>query len=149
MVTSDDTLPPGGRMLRQAFEALVTTLDELGIRFAVIGGLALLQHTRIRATDDIDVLLAVPQIGLPELFDALRRRGFSAELERSVREFLDDGLTTVQFEGVLVDLMRPDPPRLRAHPGSRHRDGDPRPESARQFGRGTGCDEADCSAPAG
>ncbi|MCH7721432.1 MAG: hypothetical protein IH988_10690, partial [Planctomycetes bacterium] len=88
---SDESLPPGGQMLRQAFEALVATLNERGVRYAIIGGLAIIQHTRVRTTDDIDVLLTVPQTAMPGLFEALRQRGFDVDLQRNIREFRDDG----------------------------------------------------------
>jgi len=49
---ADDGLPQSGPALQQAFEALVTILNERQIRYAIIGGLAVLQHTRARTTDD-------------------------------------------------------------------------------------------------
>ena len=64
MSNAEDGLPPSGITLRPAFEALVATLNERGIRYAIIGGIAMIQHTRVRTTDDIDVLLTVPQIAL-------------------------------------------------------------------------------------
>jgi hypothetical protein len=85
----------------------VETLNKRGIRYAIIGGLALIQHTRVRTTDDIDALLTVPQVGMPPFFEALERRGFSIELERNIRELRDQGLTTLRFSDVVVDLMRP------------------------------------------
>ncbi len=66
-----------------------------------------MQHTRVRTTDDIDALLAVPQIGMPGFFEALAERGFTVDLMRNVREFRDGGLTSTQFQGVRVDLLRP------------------------------------------
>lgn len=107
MPTSDDSLPPAGQTLRQAFEALVSTLNERGVRYAIIGGLAIIQHTRVRTTDDIDALLAVPQVALPGLFEALRERGFTINLQQSIREFRDDGFTSIRFADVIVDLMQP------------------------------------------
>jgi predicted nucleotidyltransferase len=104
---ADDSLPPSGSTLRQAFEALVTTFDERGIRYAIIGGIATIQHTRVRTTDDIDALLTVPQLAMPGLFEALRGRGFSLDVLGSIRDFRDGGMTTVRFKDVLVDLMRP------------------------------------------
>ncbi len=103
----DDSVPPGGSTLKQAFEALIATFSERGIRYAIIGGIATIQHTRVRTTDDIDALLAVPQIAMPDLFQALRDRGFSLDVLISIREFRDGGLTTIRFKEVLVDLMRP------------------------------------------
>jgi predicted nucleotidyltransferase len=105
--SADDSLPPSGTTLRQAFEALITILNERGVRYAIIGGLAVIQHTRVRTTDDIDALLNVPQISMPDFFRALVERGFTVDLVKAIREFKDEGLTTVHYGGVLVDLMRP------------------------------------------
>lgn len=103
----DDSLPPGGRTLRLAFERLVAALNERSIHYAIIGGLAANQFARARATDDINVLLSIPQIALPEFIEALRKEGFQVDLARNIREYKDDGITSVRFESVLVDLMRP------------------------------------------
>lgn len=107
MPTSDDSLPAGGQTLRQAFEALVVTLNERGVHYAIIGGLAIIQHTRVRTTDDIDALLRVPDVALPGLFEALRERGFSVDVQKNIAEFRDGGFTSVRFEDVMVDLLRP------------------------------------------
>jgi hypothetical protein len=60
-------LPPNGPNIRTAFEALARTLNERGVSYSLVGGLALIQHTRVRTTDDIDVLLAIPQLAFPGL----------------------------------------------------------------------------------
>jgi hypothetical protein len=104
---ADDGLPQSGPALQQAFEALVTILNERQIRYAIIGGLAVLQHTRARTTDDVDALLAVPQIAMPGLFESLRDAGFSVELSRNIRELRDEGMTSLRFKDVMIDLMRP------------------------------------------
>ena len=93
--------------IRQAFETLVTTLNERGIRYAIIGGIAMIQHTRVRTTDDIDVLLSVSQIALPGLFEVLRDRGFTLDVVKCIRDFRDAGLTIIHGGDVVVDLMRP------------------------------------------
>jgi predicted nucleotidyltransferase len=104
---ADDSLPPSGPTLQQAFDALVSTLNERGVRYAIVGGLAIIQHGRVRTTDDIDAILAIPQVAMPGLFEALRERGFTLDVMNSVRELRDHGLTTLQFHDVLIDLMRP------------------------------------------
>jgi predicted nucleotidyltransferase len=103
---ADDTLPPSGSSLGQAFESLVTTLHDRGVRYAIIGGIATIQYTRIRTTDDIDVLLVIPQLAMPSLFEALRARGFALDVMQCIREFRQ-GLTTVRYRDVVVDLMPP------------------------------------------
>lgn len=107
MPASDNSLPPAGSTLRQAFEALVTTLNDRRIRYAIIGGLAMIQHVRVRTTDDIDVLLTIPELELSGTFESLNARGFEIELLRSIREFRDEGLTSFRYGNVIVDLLRP------------------------------------------
>ena len=107
MPNADDGLPQSGPALQQAFEALVAILNERQIRYAIIGGLAVLQHTRARTTDDVDALLAVPQTAMPGLFESLRDGGFSVEMARNIRELRDEGLTSLRFKDVMIDLMRP------------------------------------------
>jgi hypothetical protein len=85
----------------------VAILNERRIRYAIIDGLAVLQHTRARTTDDVDALLAVPQMAMPGLFESLREGGFSVEMSRNIRELRDEGLTTLRFQDVMIDLMRP------------------------------------------
>lgn len=107
MPNADDSLPPTGQTLQRAFDALVEVLHERKVRYAIIGGLAMIQHTRVRTTDDIDALLTIPQIAMAGFFEALRARGFKIELLQNIRELRDQGLTKIEFEDVIVDLMRP------------------------------------------
>jgi hypothetical protein len=107
MPNTDDSLPRAGASLHRAFEALVEVLDQHRVRYAIIGGLAMIQHTRVRTTDDVDVLLTLPQIAMPAFFESLEARGFAVELLKNIKELRDGGLTAVQFEDVVVDLMRP------------------------------------------
>lgn len=107
MPTSDDYLPPEKQTLQEAFEHRVSELEAQGATYAIIGGLAIIQHTRVRTTDDIDALISVTQIGLVRLFKALQKRGFVVDVMRNIQELRDDGATTIEFGGVLVDLLRP------------------------------------------
>ena len=107
MSDADKSLPPDGSNLSKAFEGLITALHVRGVRYAIIGGIATIQHTRVRTTDDVDALISLPQIAMPAFFEDLRGRGFDLDVMKSIRELRDDGLTTVHFKDVLVDLMRP------------------------------------------
>jgi hypothetical protein len=100
-------LPPSGQTLQRAFDALVATLKRHNIRYAIIGGLAAIQHTRVRTTDDIDALLMIPQLAMPGFFEELQASGFNVDLPRNVRELRDEGLTTIRYANVMVDLMQP------------------------------------------
>lgn len=107
MSSADDSSLPNAPAFRRAFDALVSTLNARQARYAIIGGVAVFQHTRVRTTEDIDALLNVPQIALQGLLDALGERGFTVDVPRNVRELRDEGCTSVEFEGVAVDLLRP------------------------------------------
>ncbi len=107
MPNTDDSLPQTGPTLNRAFDALVNVLDKHRVRYAIIGGLAMIQHTRVRTTDDIDALLTLPQLAMPAFFESLEERGFDVELLKNIRELRDHGLTTFQFDDIIIDLMRP------------------------------------------
>jgi predicted nucleotidyltransferase len=100
-------LPHNGPTILRAFESLVSVLNQCKVRYAIIGGMAVIQHTRVRTTDDIDALVTLAQIAMPAFFESLRAAGFEVEVEKNIRELRDTGLTTVQFENVIIDLMRP------------------------------------------
>ena len=76
MPNANDSLPRSGPCLCRA----VDVLNEHRVRYAIIGGLAMIQHARVRTTDDIDALLILPQITMPGFFESLRDRGFDIEL---------------------------------------------------------------------
>ncbi len=107
MPNTGNSTPPTEPTLHRAFNALVEVLNEHQVSYAVIGGLAMIQHTRLRTTDDIDALLTLPQLRMSVFFESLRARGFNVELLKNIQEFRDHGLTTIQFENVIVDLLRP------------------------------------------
>jgi hypothetical protein len=58
----------------------------------------MIQHTRIRTTDDIDAPLTLPQIAMPAFFESLGASGFDVELVRNIHELRDHGLTTIRFQ---------------------------------------------------
>lgn len=107
MSNADNSLPPSGQTLANALKSLVATFDARRVQYAIIGGIATIQHTRVRTTNDIDALLGVPQIEMPALFDALQAAGFTLDQPKTIRELRDDGLTAIRFGDVLIDLMRP------------------------------------------
>lgn len=107
MNSSESTLPPSGLPLTNAIDALIETLDQCNVRYAVIGGVAMMQYARLRVTDDIDALIAPAQVATPGLFEALKLRGFALDHDKCVREFRDDGITLIRYGGVVVDLLRP------------------------------------------
>src|SRR4029077_4090631 len=86
---------------------LVQALDRLGLRYALIGGIAAGYRSRPRFTQDLDFLLDVPQLALPGLLDDLRERGFSCDPETVIREWTREHLTVLSFHGVRIDWLKP------------------------------------------
>jgi hypothetical protein len=90
------------RVSRTLFEG-VAVLEELGLRYAVVGGLAVSMWSRPRATRDVDLYAELPLSARAGIEAALMRRGFdvpamAAELQqfgvfrsqhRAQRVFLD------------------------------------------------------------
>src|SRR5438105_1330156 len=56
-------------------------LNELGIAYAVVGGMALYRHGYRRFTEDVDIL--VTREGLKQIHHELDGRGFTPPFERS------------------------------------------------------------------
>jgi predicted nucleotidyltransferase len=72
-----------------ALEAAVRSLEEVGVRYALVGGTAMPAWGRIRATADADILLHVHVEKAGAIVEALRRHGF-AHMERADRVRVDD-----------------------------------------------------------
>ena len=101
--------------VHQTLRKIAARLDELGIAYAVAGGMALGAHRFVRATVDVDIL--VSQQGLEKIHATLEGRGFVPpfpgsrnlkDVETGVRiEFLVQG----QFpgDGTPKPVSFPDP----------------------------------------
>lgn len=90
-----------------AVEALVEVFDARGIRYALLGGLATILRGRPRFTQDIDVLLDVPQIALPGLLDELSQRGFSLDRDSVIKQFVQHHMTAFRYGVVRIDWLKP------------------------------------------
>lgn len=74
-------------VLREALDAATEALESLGLRYALIGGLAVSVWSAARATQDIDLYADLPVERRPDIRQALMLRGFDVpamdeELER-------------------------------------------------------------------
>lgn len=90
-----------------AVERLGEAFDTRGIRYALLGGLATILRGRPRFTQDVDVLLDVPQVALPGLLDDLVARGFSLDPPSVIREFVQEHMTAFHFGVVRIDWLKP------------------------------------------
>jgi hypothetical protein len=73
-------------MLNEALQKVVTALDRQGIPHALIGGLAVAARGAVRATQDVDLIVALPIQDAPFLNRSLRDNGFQATLYRGAAD---------------------------------------------------------------
>jgi hypothetical protein len=90
-----------------AVERLAATLSARAIRYALMGGLATLLRGRPRFTQDVDILLDVPQLALPGLLDELAQQGFTFDREQVIREYVQEHFTCLYFGTVRIDWLKP------------------------------------------
>src|SRR6266705_1676712 len=93
--------------LIRAVELLADVFAARSIRYAVVGGLATLMRGRPRFTQDVDVLLDVPQLGLPGLLDELARLGFEFDMATVIREYVHEHMTVLRFGAIRIDWLKP------------------------------------------
>jgi hypothetical protein len=86
---------------------LVQALDRLHVRYAVIGGIATSYRSHPRYTEDLDLLLEIPQLSLPGLLDDLQARGFHFDPTTTIREWTREHLTVLSFHGIRIDWLKP------------------------------------------
>ena len=84
-----DNASPLPEPLLTALNRLADVLPVHGAKYALIGGIAIGFRGRMRFTDDIDLLLNVPQIRLPGLLEALVELGFDCDVISTIREWKD------------------------------------------------------------
>jgi hypothetical protein len=93
--------------LLTALGELVTSIPSHQGEYAVIGGIAVGLRARLRYTEDIDLLLRVPQLRLPGLLEDLQRRGFTLDEMDTIREWNLHHMVVIDFRGVRVDWLKP------------------------------------------
>lgn len=94
-------------------ERVAEVLDERGVAAVMIGGYALALHNYPRATEDLDLGVAVKPTKFAALCDELNRRGFTAELEKPDGDDPLGGVVRIRdATGALVEVVNFD-----NHPG--------------------------------
>jgi predicted nucleotidyltransferase len=99
---------PTADALADALDLLVQVLNEKHATYALIGGLAVAMRGPIRLTRDIDVLVHIPQLNLPEVLEALADRGFNLDVAESIRALnRDHFLAFFSRASVRIDWLQP------------------------------------------
>jgi predicted nucleotidyltransferase len=74
------------------FEELLADLDSRGVRFVVVGGLAVVIHGVVRLTADIDLVIALDRPNVLRCVEALTARGLRPLLPVNATDFADEGI---------------------------------------------------------
>lgn len=94
-------------ILQQGLTELAEIFEGRHIRYALIGGLAVGYRSLFRNTEDIDLVLDVPQLVLPQVLEDLMARGFEFDLPTVIREWTAHGMTALNYRGFQVDWLKP------------------------------------------
>lgn len=99
--------PPLQPQLLEGLAKIVAAFERHGVRYALIGGLAVGFHSRPRSTRDIDFVLTVPQVTLPTLLADLTNDGFTLDESAVIADFVQHGMTAFHYQGVRIDWLKP------------------------------------------
>ncbi len=75
-------------MTRRSVEAIVKALEHAGVRYLVVGGLAVVAHGHVRFTADVDLVLAPDEANLKRAIDVLRSLGYGPRAPVPLEAFL-------------------------------------------------------------
>ena len=78
-----------------------------GIRHVVSGAIALAAHGFVRATRDIDLLVVVPSVRLPSVFEIIRRFGFSGEDRALLESLREHHVAELRSGPAAVEILIP------------------------------------------
>lgn len=76
-------------MKTASFLAVVETLNKAGVRYIVVGGLAVIAHGYLRATRDADIVLELVPENIRAAFTSLHQIGFKPTLPITPKQFSD------------------------------------------------------------
>ncbi|MGH8048537.1 MAG: nucleotidyl transferase AbiEii/AbiGii toxin family protein [Chthoniobacterales bacterium] len=71
------------------FEAIVGALNDAGVRFIVVGGLAVIAHGYLRVTHDVDVVIKLTPGDIANAFRALASIGYLPSVPVTIEQFSD------------------------------------------------------------
>src|SRR5262245_48098114 len=93
--------------IAEALRHLLEVLQGHQIQYALIGGLASGYRSRPRFTQDVDLLLQIPQIALPGILGELRKRGFTFDDQQVIQQWVRDHMTVLEYHGTRIDWLKP------------------------------------------
>lgn len=75
--------------MAQRFEPVLRALTDAGVRYLVVGGVAVVLHGHLRTTGDLDLVVELSPENLARALDALERAGFQPRPPVPLRSFAD------------------------------------------------------------
>jgi hypothetical protein len=93
--------------LIDALTNLAEALSGKGIKYTLIGGLAVGIRSQPRFTMDADFLLSIPQVTLPLLLSDLGVRGFAFDEMTTIHEWTQHHMVTLSYHGIRIDWLKP------------------------------------------
>lgn len=100
----EGTLPPPRTPDQTDLVRLCTSLNDRGARYLVVGGMAIIQHGFLRATEDIDLLLEASRENQTRVLKALEILQDKAVRELNEND-LDEYVVVRVADEIVVDLM--------------------------------------------
>lgn len=76
-------------MTLTSFESIVSALDAAGVRYLVVGGLAVNAHGYLRFTRDLDLVIQLVPDNILSAFDALESLGYKPAVPVTAQQFAD------------------------------------------------------------
>ncbi|MCU0305205.1 MAG: nucleotidyltransferase family protein [Thermoanaerobaculales bacterium] len=75
--------------MAQRFEPVIRALNDAGVRYLVVGGVAVVLHGHLRTTGDLDLVVELSPDNLGRALDALEASGFQPRPPVPLRSFAD------------------------------------------------------------
>lgn len=85
-------------MEKQSFETIIRALDNAGVRYLIVGGLAVVAHGYVRFTVDLDLFLDLETQNLKTALHALSRLGYRPRAPVDIDDFTDPTIRRVWIE---------------------------------------------------
>ena len=74
----------------RSVEAVVRALNEAGVRYLIVGGVAVNVHGYVRLTMDLDLVIQLKPENIVTAWEAMEKIGYRARIPVSAREFADE-----------------------------------------------------------
>jgi len=75
----------------ESVKAIVEALNEAGVRYLVVGGLAVVAHGYLRYTKDVDLVIQLRPDNLRRAFEGLAGLGYRPGIPVTTEQFVDAG----------------------------------------------------------